>query len=407
MNKKTRLISVITLGNIIEWYDFCLFGYFAPLLGQTFFPHNHPHIALFYTYLIFACSGCFRFIGGVIFGIIGDTRTYGLALYLSILWIIIPTLGIGLLPSPVHIGLAAPLLLTVVRCMQGIAAGGQYSGSLVFAKKTFSTKGALGGSFAYLGSLLGLLLASLIGALSSASLKEPWSWRFPFLVSVVFIFGLKFCKASLLQDKSSSTSSARATLVKLLANHRSTLLKATLLTSLGSVYYFSFFVFLISYLSLSIKLPMATVLIINTLCLISSGIICVAFAGLADKIGRKPLMVGSSIALVLTLYPAFLVINQGSFWPSFLGTLCLVGLNTIFFAAAEIVIVELFPSSIRYIGSAIAYNAGVLVGCSVPAGLTLLLMKADFHAICIALMICAGLGTGFIFRWVPETLKTT
>ncbi len=401
-----RLIIATTTGNIIEWYDFCLFGYFAPLLAKTFFPQTQSSISLFYVFLIFASGALARPIGGLIFGYIGDSKNYGYALYHSIYWIIPPTVCIGLLPGYAQWGMTAPILLIVARVIQGISAGGQYSGALAFLKKHYVEKGALGSSFMYVGSLLGFLLASCVGMVTTHYFTSSWAWRIPFLLSFLFVFLLKYCKKGLLIETMSTQKLTLKSYFSLLKTYKKLFIKTTLLASLGGVYYFSFFVFLISYLNVHVKMPMHLVLIINTVCLVLSGVLCILFSACADRFGRKPFIRGSCFLLGLLIYPCFQLMNTGGFWLSLSGVLILTSLNTVFFAACAIVFVELFPPKIRYTGTALCYNIGNgIFGGMTPAMLTLIIIHYNYQVMCIALMLCAFLGGIFIHKKIPETLR--
>ena len=127
-----RTISTSMVGNLFEWYDFALFGYFASIIGKLFFPSDDPSIELISGFGVFAAGFIARPLGGVIFGHIGDRLGRKKAMVLTILMMAIPTAVIGVLPTYETIGLAAPILLILMRVLQGISMGGNYGGSITF-----------------------------------------------------------------------------------------------------------------------------------------------------------------------------------------------------------------------------------------------------------------------------------
>ena len=131
-NQETRLVISCIIGNAVEWYDFIIYGYFAPLLGQIFFPASNKYSQLMYSFGILAAGFIARPLGAVLFGHIGDKSSRLIALMLSMYVMAIPTTLIGCLPTYQQIGIMAPLLLTILRIIQGLAIGGEFTSSMVF-----------------------------------------------------------------------------------------------------------------------------------------------------------------------------------------------------------------------------------------------------------------------------------
>ena len=187
---KNRLQTIVScsVGNILEWYDFGLFTIFSSLFSRIFFPANNAQTAMIETVGIFAIGFLARPIGALIFGYMGDRYGRASTLRLSILTITIPTLLIGIMPTYQQIGVAAPILLMLIRIMQGISIGGEYSGNLIYLAETAPDRyRATFTTFASMGSNFGILLASFIGMLSSvlfsSATLESWGWRIPYLLS--------------------------------------------------------------------------------------------------------------------------------------------------------------------------------------------------------------------------------
>jgi len=168
-----------SIGNILEWYDFGLFTIFSALFSRLFFPVSDARSAMLATFTVFAVGFLCRPIGALIFGYLGDTVGRARTLRLSVLMISLPTLAVGFLPTYHQIGIAAPILLLLIRMWQGISIGGEYSGNLIYLAESAPTKyRATCTSFVSMGSNIGILLSALVGMLASNWLStevlESW-----------------------------------------------------------------------------------------------------------------------------------------------------------------------------------------------------------------------------------------
>ena len=162
--RKTVIVGVI--GNIMEWYDFALYGYFAPVLANLFFPSKDPAVSLIATFGVFATGFLMRPVGAAIFGHFGDRMGRRKALSASVLLMAIATASMGLLPTYAQIGVTATVLLTLLRLLQGISAGGEFTGSISFLVEHAppSRRGFIG-SWTTFSGVGGMLLGSGTGAL--------------------------------------------------------------------------------------------------------------------------------------------------------------------------------------------------------------------------------------------------
>ena len=182
-----RIVAAGIVGNILEWYDFAVYGYFASVIGHLFFPSADPSISLIAAFGAFAAGFLVRPLGGLVFGRIGDLMGRKTALTLSVLAMAVPTVLIGLLPTYELIGIAAPIAIVILRIIQGLSVGGEYTTSLVFlAEHAPKGRRALNASWGIWGASAGILLGSGVGSIvtsvvDSADLLE-WGWRIPFLL---------------------------------------------------------------------------------------------------------------------------------------------------------------------------------------------------------------------------------
>jgi MHS family proline/betaine transporter-like MFS transporter len=184
-----RVIAAGAIGNLLEWYDFAIYGYFAPMIGRQFFPHQDPLAQLLAAYGIFAVGFLVRPLGGVLIGHIGDRFGRTAALTVSVSAMAIPTFLVGLLPGYQTLGLAAPILLTLLRMIQGLSVGGEAGISMIFmVEQAPEGRRGIMGAVSCLGATGGMMLGSATGALLAwllpADTVDNWAWRIPFLLGL-------------------------------------------------------------------------------------------------------------------------------------------------------------------------------------------------------------------------------
>ena len=201
--KSIKSFLACTIGNVIEWYEFIVFGYFASVIGAVFFPASSPLLSLFKAFGVFALGIMVRPLGGLLFGHIGDKFGRKNALFLSMALMSVPTFLIGLLPTYESIGISASVILILIRIAQGLAMGGEYAGTMTYLVEgaTPQNKG-LYGSIAALSLVIGMALGSFVSALLHTSLNQEqmlsWGWRIPFFISfigIVWAIYLRLCLA--------------------------------------------------------------------------------------------------------------------------------------------------------------------------------------------------------------------
>ena len=182
---QSRAIVAGAAGNVMEWYDFSIYGYFAAIIGRNFFPTGDRTTSLIAAFGVFAAGFFMRPLGSILFGYIGDKKGRKLALTISVGMMAVPTFLIGVLPTYQQIGLWASLSLVLLRLLQGLSVGGEFTTSAIFlVEGSAARRRGFLGSFAPLGASAGTLLGSAIGAavttlLGQASI-DSWGWRVPF-----------------------------------------------------------------------------------------------------------------------------------------------------------------------------------------------------------------------------------
>src|SRR3954453_4228080 len=199
-----RVIAAGTIGNVLEWYDFAIYGYFATAIGRQFFPHEDPVAQLLSAFGVFALGYLTRPVGGALIGHIGDRLGRRAALSLSVAAMAIPTFLIGLLPGYATWGPLAPVALTLLRMVQGLSVGGKYTSSMVFlVERAPEGRRGLMGALTACGAGAGTLLGSAVGATFASSMStvalESWGWRIPFLLGLIIGIAGYFLRRHMLE----------------------------------------------------------------------------------------------------------------------------------------------------------------------------------------------------------------
>lgn len=412
-----RIKSIISssIGNILEWYDFGLFAIYSTIFSQLFFPEANPRIALLETLGIFSIGFFCRPIGALIFGYLGDKRGRSKTLRLSILMISLPTLLIGLLPTYASIGVAAPILLLLIRIWQGISLGGEYSGNLIYLAESAPSKHrATITAFAGAGANLGILLASIVGGITSYCFSDTvfmaWGWRIPYIISGVFCL---FIYATRLQMQETAAFEYIKSNQLIVANPIKTMLKLDMpfvlrtlgLVCMGSTFYFFCFIYIPLYLGNTLQLPLFKT---TTLISISIGsmLILVPLAGmLCDRIGRRRMLLFNVTFVILVTIPGFLILHLG-YTPLALVTLILFTIaSSLEQGTTPVALVENYPLPARYTGLSLGYNLGNgIFGGTVPIVSEWLVYKTNFVlAPAFYITFCAMITAVVIFFFVKET----
>ncbi len=409
-----RLLIAGTVGNVLEWYDFSLFGYFAPVLARLFFPHDDQLASLIDTFGIFAAGFLMRPIGAALFGSIGDRLGRRMALMLSVLVMAIPTCLIGLLPTYAQVGLAAPIALTVLRLLQGLSVGGEYTGSIAYLVESASPlqRGYIG-SWTPFSATLGTILGSAVGALATSAISEEslysWGWRLPFILGLLVGGVGLYLRSGIAESRGFeevkvSGALAVAPVRDVVITRWAELLRAIGMNGLNSAAFYIVFVYLTTYLTTVLTFPMGTSLTINTLSLIVLTLILPVTGALSDRVGRKPLLMGSAVGLAVLSYPLFWLISHETVVAVFTAQLAFTALLALYFGPMPAVMTELFPTRERCSGISISYNvAAAIFGGSAPLIATYLMQvtgTASAPAIYIVLSSIVALLAMFK---IPET----
>lgn len=365
---KTRVkaVSAGAVGNVMEWFDYGIYGTLAPIIASIFFPNNDPLASLLLTFVVFGVGFVMRPLGAVIFGYIGDKFGRKNALSLTILIMAFSTFSIGLIPSYASIGVAAPLLLTVARLLQGISTGGEWGGSTSFiVEYANDNRRGFYGSWQQVSTIGGLMLGSLTGViLTNVLAKEAlhsWGWRLPFIFGILLgVIGwymrVKLEDTPAYQKVEESAEVVKNPISTAVRTNYKGIIQAMGMTVVWTVSFYILLTFMPSYINKILKLPLNQSLLSNFFSYILLVIFIPLMGHLSDRIGRKPLLLTSCIGFAVFTYPLFMFVSDGSFMKLVIAQLILGLFLSMFSGAGVAFIAEIFPTNVRYTTLSIGYN---------------------------------------------------
>jgi MFS transporter, MHS family, proline/betaine transporter len=353
------------VGNMLEWYDFALFGFFAQQIGAHFFPAHDKTASLLAAFGTFAAGFFMRPVGGALFGWVGDRFGRKQALIWSVLAMAFPSFFIGLLPDTQSIGLAAPTLLLVFRLLQGLAVGGEYMASAVFLVEG-SEPGRRGwmGSWGPIGATAGVLLGSAAGAIVNATMTPEavmsYGWRIPFIVGLaVGLGGLAIRRHYV--ERVPHQAPAKSPLGEAFRVHWRTMLHLVSLVSAISVGFYTTFVYAATWLEQVAHVPARTALEINTVAMALSLLVLPASGLASDRVGRRPVLLVAAGALMLLAYPLMALMARGQTGGVLVGQVGLALLVAANGGLMPATMAELAPWRVRCTVLSVAYNMGMAV----------------------------------------------
>lgn len=410
------------IGNGLEWYDYALYGQMAWLLSKLFFPEGDATVALLATYGVFAAGFVVRPLGAILFGWIGDAFGRKRAMVIAVLMMAIPTGCIGLLPTYAEIGIWAPVLLTIIRLLQGLSLGGEFSGSITYiVEHAPAGKRGVAGSASLislnLGFLLGLLVNSLCIGWFGQEAFEAWAWRVPFLLGIAIGFiGFYIrthCSESPAYEQAREEGSLSKTPVRqAFAKHPWELAQGFCIYMTVTMPFYLTAIYFISFSHRQLALPMNEAITLNVINMLLMMACYFPAAWLSDKIGRRTVMMGAALIMMATVYPLFSQFAPGEAMLSIGLVQALFTLVLGFYLGpVAALLVELFPTSVRYTGMAIAYNlAAALFGGTAPMVCEWLIAKtASTASIAYYVMACNAVSLAALYFFKDrskEALRT-
>jgi MFS transporter, MHS family, proline/betaine transporter len=410
---RTAIVAGI-IGNVLEWYDFAVYGFFVPVISHLFFPAQTPIVSLLLTFSVFGVGFAMRPIGSIVFGVYGDRHGRRKALSAVVTLMALATLAVGLLPTYAQVGLLAPLLLVLARLAQGLSSGGEWGGAAAYLVE-FAPPGQRGfiGSWQQAsvgcGFLLGALSAAFLTSVLSPDALMAWGWRLPFLAGIILggvgaYMRLRLDDTPKYVELENRDKVTAAPLREAFTTYRKQTLLAFGLTLHNAVAYYVVLVYMSTYLTTVVKLPRSTALWIGAVSLAIFVVLTPLMGRLSDRVGRRPMFIVSCAGYLVLAYPLFMMAASASVGLAFLAELILVVLLAVYAGAGPALYAELFPTRVRYTALSVGYNIPVAIfGGFAPFIATgLIKLTGSILSPAIYVMIASAV-TLVTMMWVRET----
>ena len=367
-----RILASSFLGSMIEFYDFILFATAASIVfSQVFFVDLDPGLGLFLSFTILAVGYVARPLGGILFGHFGDKLGRKGVLVTSMMLMGGTTVAIGLLPTTATIGVAAPVLLTVFRVIQGLAVGGEWGGAMLIAlEHAPSKRRGFAASFANMGGPAGAVLATVVMSVFTLLPDEQfisWGWRIPFLLSAVLVFiglvvRMKVQETPIFQELQDKADERKVPLLEVISKYPKNLTLGVLAGMSSYTVQGLMTVWAISYV-IDSGLDSTHVLWVKALGAASTVVVVWFASQLSDRFGRRPVMVAGMLMGALFAFPIMYLLDLTSLWTFALALILTQGLvqGTIFGPFGAFC-AEMFPTHIRYTGASLVYQTSSTLG---------------------------------------------
>ncbi|MDQ0380334.1 MFS transporter [Amycolatopsis thermophila] len=414
-----RAIVAGSIGNFVEQFDYGLYGYMAPVLASSFFPASDHTASVLSAYAVIAIACLVRPLGGSLLGRWGDRFGRKRVLLWTVVFMGISTALIGVLPTYGQIGLAAPLILLVLRVVQGMVAGGEYVGAVAFVvewaeprRRGFYTSFASNSCF--FGILAGAGVAALMSAVFSDAALHSWGWRIPFLAV------LPLCLVGMwLRSRIGETPEFEAA-----TEHGTNIVEAPFREALRSqwrpilvfcgasimlaILSYTWVTFYPEYLSETLGLPKSAAWLSN---MISVAVLIplLPLAGaISDRIGRKPMLITGAVACIVLVPLAFWVGQQGTFAGAVGSQLIYIIPEFFLTGIVTVCAAELFATRTRFSASSIAYNSSFSIFMGITPFVATLLVSTfgTIYAVWVYLAVAAVLALVVITVFMKETYRS-
>ena len=376
-NVLRRVLTASFIGNFVEWFDYASYGYFATVIALVFFPDFAPAAALLATFAVFAISFIVRPLGGIVWGTIGDRIGRKTALSYSILIMSGATTLIALLPSYAQVGMLAPILLLLVRMVQGFSASGEYAGATAFiAEYSPTSRRGLFTSLVPASTAAGLLFGSLLSAGLFAVLSEAqmqsFGWRLPFLLAaplglIGLYIRLKLEDTPKFKALEAAHHVPAAPVKELFTTYWRQILIAFGVTCLNAVGFYLILSYMPTYLITELGMGQTESFVATSVSLaVYIGLIFL-MGQLSDRFGRKTALIAASALFILLTVPLFSMLEGSSLLVIILIQIAFGALLTVNDGTLPCFLSEIFATKIRYSGFAFSFNtANALFGGTAP-----------------------------------------
>jgi MFS family permease len=367
-----KVTTAVSLGTVIEWYDFFLYGTAAALVfPHLFFPAQNGTVGALLSFATFATGFAARPIGGIIFGHLGDRVGRKTVLVTTLILMGVATVGIGLLPTYDQVGVVAPVLLVALRILQGLGTGGEWGGAALMTKENGSVRPGFFGSFLSASVFAGLILGSVVyTALASVLTEEQlfgWGWRVPFLVSIVLVAVGLWIRRDLpetaeFEQVKRREVQERAPILAALRRPRNVI--AIFLMRVGqNTTFYIVSVFVLTYATTTLDLPRPTILAATLIGALVAGLLCPLYGHLGDRFGFGRVMLVALAVQAAFAFPFFLLVDTRNFAAILIAVVVAIAGGA---AAADAIqpayFTGMFGTRSRFSGVSIGREGGTVIG---------------------------------------------
>ncbi|MFE1607211.1 MFS transporter [Streptomyces albidoflavus] len=402
---RRRVASAAALASAVEWYDYFIFGIAAALvLGDLYFPADNPTAGVLAAFATFAVGFLARPIGGIVAGQLGDKKGRKPMLVLALTVMGLATTGIGLLPTYETIGVAAPILLVLLRIAQGVAVGAQWGGAMLLATE-YAPEGKRGiyGSVVQLGVPIGVVTANSVflaaGALTSDSAFTSWGWRVPFLVGLLVLIlawyihtrveetpEFRQAEQALAEKEKREQNSPLRTILR---GHLGTVLLAGGSFAVNTATFYILITGILDYTTRELGMERGPVLAVSLCVSLTQLVLIPASAALSDRVGRLRVYAAGAAGIALWAVPLFLLVDTGSLLWLAVGTFVASCFLSIMYGPQAALFAELFTPEMRYTGASLGYQISAVAGGGLAPFLMVLLLEATGTSMAVSGYIIA------------------
>ena len=361
-------VAAAVIGNALEWYDFVVFGSLTVIVSKLFFPADSQYASLLLTTATFGVGFFMRPVGGIVLGIYADRYGRKSALLLIILLMTLAIALIGFAPTYAAVGFAAPLIIVTARMLQGFATGGEFASATSFLIESAPPhRRGFYGSWQMVGQGLAVLIGALLGALLTRTLQpaalDSWGWRVPFWsgspsVQSGSLSAVIWRRLRLSRTRATVPPSLAATVA---ANVKETFVCMGLIT-FGTISFYVILAYMPTFARTQLRLQLDDAFLAQSISLTCMTVLIPLFGALADRIGRKPIMIGALGLYLLSAYPLFGWLHGNPSFASLVTVqIVLCSLLGAFYGPISTAVAEQFATRTRSTGLGIAYNLAVMI----------------------------------------------
>jgi MFS family permease len=413
VKKKSILAAVI--GNALEWYDFLAFAFMTPIVAKLFFPNNPADPdnninQILLTTAVFGVGFFMRPVGGIVLGLYGDRKGRKAAMVMVTGLMAVAIALITFAPTYAAVGIAAPLFIVLARLLQGFAAGGEFGTSTaLLIEMAPPGKRGFYGSWQMTGQMIALLLGAAAGTLITEIFTQAqimaWAWRIPFALGLLIVPVAIYIRRNVEEPETFREMKAaqaagtvrEATLGEMLRNHmRETLVGMGLVVTLTVSIYITF-TYLTTFSTVTLKLPLRDTFLVQMASAAFMIVLMPLWGAISDRVGRRPLMIGSLIGYLLVLYPAYSwLTSEPSITRLLVAQLSICVFVSVYFGVFSTVIAELFPANVRSLGMSLAYNIAVMIFGGFAQFIVTWLIRATGSPMAPAYYVMFGVVVGLV-----------